>query len=299
MCREYTEELEMTQSKALSGNINEQTIQEQKLSVPVRQISVVIITQDEEVRTANAIRSCLNFADEIVVVDGGSKDRTAQRSQELGCKVYVNPWPGYAKQRILGISKTTYQWVFLLDSDEVVSEELALAIQDWKHTPKLEADIFAVKRVNPFLDHWLDGQAEYMTRLYDKSLFKIANVLVHEGPVAGNARIIRLPGILWHDAWRSIDDLVLRLQKYTSLEARQAYLNGKKFSLARLILRPPARFFQRYVLQRTFKKGIAGFIYAIFWAYWEFLREVKLYEMYWKDAKSVEKLSETDAELSE
>jgi len=292
----------MTQSNALVGNINEQTIQEQKISVPRRQISVVIITQDEEVRTANAIRSCESFADEIVVVDGGSKDRTAQNAQELGCKVYINPWPGYAKQRILGISKTTYQWVFLLDSDEVVSEELALAIQDWKHTPKLEADIFAVKRVNKFLDHWLDGQAEYMPRLYDKSLFKIGNVLVHEGIAAGNARIIRLPGILWHDSFRSIDDQVLRLHKYTSLEARQAYLDGKKFSLVRLILKPPARFFQRYVLKRTFKKGIAGFIFALFWAYWEFLTEVKLYEMYWKywkDAKSVEKLSETHADPSE
>ncbi len=289
----------MTQSKALSGNINEQTIQEQKLSIALRQISVVIITQDEEVRTANAIRSCLSFADEIIVVDGESKDKTAQRAQDLGCKVYVNPWSGYAKQRILGISKTTYQWVFLLDSDEVVSEELALAIQDWKHTPKLEADIFAVKRVNKFLDQWLDGQFFYMLRLYNKSLFSIAEVLVHEGPVAGNARVIQLPGILWHDSFRSIDDQVLRLHKYTSLEARQAYLDGKKFSLARLILRPPARFFQRYVLQRTFKQGIAGFMYAIFWTYWEFLREVKLYEMYWKDAKSVEKLSETHAEPSE
>lgn len=289
----------MTQSKALSGNINEQTIQEQKLSISLRQISVVIITQDEEVRTANAIRSCQSFADEIVVVDGGSKDKTAQRAQELGCKVYINPWPGYAKQRILAISKTTYQWVFLLDSDEVVSEELALGIQDWKHTPKLEADIFAVKRVNQFLDHWLDGHAHYMVRLYDKSLFKIWNVLVHEGPVAGNARIIRLPGILWHDSFRSIDDQVLRLHKYTSLEARQAYLDGKKFSLVRLILKPPARFFQRYVLQRNFKQGIAGFIHSIFWTYWEFLREVKLYEMYWKDAKSLENLSETHAEPSE
>ncbi len=288
----------MTQSNALVGNINEQTIQEQKISVPLRQISVVIITQDEEVRTVNAIRSCQSFADEIVVVDGGSKDKTAQRAQELGCNVYVNPWPGYAKQRILGISKTTYQWVFLLDSDEVVSEELALAIQDWKHTPKLEADIFAVKRVEKFLEHWLHGQFYYMPRLYDKSLFEIWNVLVHEGLVAGNARIIRLPGILWHDSFRSIDDQVMRLHKYTSLEARQAYLDGKKFSLARLILKPPARFLQRYVLQHTFKKGIAGFMYAIFWTYWEFLREVKLYEMYWKDAKSVEKLSETHAEPS-
>ncbi len=289
----------MTQSKALSGNINEQKIQEQKLSTALRQISVVIITQDEEVRTANAIRSCLSFADEIIVVDGGSKDGTAQRAQELGCKVYINPWPGYAKQRKFGISNATYDWIFLLDSDEVVGEELALAIQDWKHTPQLEADNFAVKRVNNFLDQWLDGQERYMTRLYNKNIFPIKDVLVHEGVDTGNIRLIVLPGILWHYGFRSIDDQVMRLHKYTSLEAQQAYLDGKKFSLARLILRPPARFFQRYVLKRTFKKGIAGFMYAIFWAYWEFLREVKLYEMYWKDAKSVEKLSETHAEPSE
>jgi glycosyltransferase involved in cell wall biosynthesis len=289
----------MTQSNALVGNINEQTIQEQKLSVPLRQISVVIITQDEEVRTANAIRSCESFADEIVVVDGGSKDRTAQHAQELGCKVYINPWPGYAKQRKFGIAKAAHDWIFLLDSDEVVSKELGSAIVAWKNAPKLEADSFAVKRVNNFFDQWLDGQGTYMTRLYNRNIFSIKDVLVHEGVDTGNIRLIVLPGILWHYGFRSIDDQVMRLHKYTGLEAQQAYLTGKKFSLVRLVLKPPARFFQRYVLQRLFKKGLAGFAHAVFWSFWDFLREMKLYEIYWKEAKSVEKLGEPHADKVE
>ncbi|MEB3339122.1 MAG: glycosyltransferase family 2 protein [Leptolyngbyaceae bacterium] len=249
-------------------------------STPVRSISVVIITQDEEVRTADAIRSCLGFADELIVVDGGSRDRTVANAQALGCQVYINPWPGYAEQRNFGIAKATHEWIFLLDSDEVVSEELAAAFVGWKHAPKVHADVFAVKRVNNFLGIWLEGQAEYMTRLYRKSLFRIKDVLVHEGPDVGKAKVIKLSGILWHHSFRNLDDQIRRFHKYTDLEAQQAYQRGKPFSLIRLVLKPPARFLQRYVLQRLFRQGVPGFAYSILWTYYDFLREIKLYEMY-------------------
>src|SRR5690606_26124915 len=78
-----------------------------------RRISVVLITQDEEQLMERALRSCLPFADELVVVDGGSRDGSVARARRLGCTVYENPWPGFAKQRNFGLSKARHEWVFL------------------------------------------------------------------------------------------------------------------------------------------------------------------------------------------
>lgn len=245
----------------------------------MRQISVTIITQNEEDFLVKAVKSCLSFADEIVVVDGGSKDNTVERAQALGCSVYINPWPGFAPQRKFGVAKAKHDWIFLLDSDEIVSDELAAAIQQWKVAPELDASVFEVRRINQFFEHWLDGHVEYMARLYNKNLFEIKDVLVHEGLYIGDAKLSRLPGPLWHDSFRGVHDSIERLQKYTTLEAQQNYLNGKRFNALRLLLKPPARFVQRYIVRRTFTKGMAGFTYAIFWVFWDFLREVKLYEI--------------------
>lgn len=258
------------------------------LTVPLRQISVVIITQNEEARVVNAIRSC-SFADEIVVVDGGSQDCTVQSAEALGCKVYINPWPGYAKQRNFGAEKATYEWIFFIDSDEIVSEELASTIVTWKSAPKLEADAFSVNRVGDFLGKWLDGKEEKQIRLYNKNVFRIKDVLVHERPDTGNAQVIKLPGTLWHHGFRSMDDHVIRFNKATNLEAQQAYLEGKKFSLARLLLKPPARFLQKYIWQGMYKKGVPGFAVALLWIYYDFMKEMKIYELYWKNGYPIDK----------
>jgi glycosyltransferase involved in cell wall biosynthesis len=242
-------------------------------------ISVVIITQDEEERTANAIRSCLNFSDEIVVVDGNSRDKTVQLCQNLGCRVYVNAWDGYANQRKFGIQQAKYDWIFMIDSDEVVSEELAQSILSWKSLPDINIHTaFEVNRVNDFLGTWLCSDVDNQVRLFNKTIFQIKDVLVHEGIDPGAAKS-KLPGTLWHYGFRSIHDQANRSNKYTNLEAQQDCLNGKKFSLVRLLLKPPARFLKRYFLCGLFKKGLPGFSVAVFWSYYDFLKEMKLYEM--------------------
>jgi len=83
-------------------------------------ISAVIIAQDDEIRISKAIQSCRLFADEVVVIDGGSKDGTVALSQSLNCRVYVNPWPGYAKQREFGVERAVHDWVFLRGRNEYI-----------------------------------------------------------------------------------------------------------------------------------------------------------------------------------
>ena len=270
----------MTQASDASTQLeNKQLGQGAKISP--RSISTVIITQDEEVRTGKAICSCQAFSDEIIVVDGGSKDATVQRAQELGCKVFVNPWPGYAKQRRFGIDQAQHNWVFMIDSDEVVSEELADSIAAWKQTQTLSASAFSVDRIGDFLGKWLTSRADYQIRLFNKTVFQVTDVLVHESVDPGENPVIQLQGVLWHYGFRSISDHVVRFNKYTDLEAQKDYLIGKRFSLARLLLKPPARFVQVYFIHQLYSKGLAGLVVAVLKVYYDLLKEIKLYELGW------------------
>ncbi|MBE9141552.1 glycosyltransferase family 2 protein [Nodosilinea sp. LEGE 07088] len=252
-----------------------------------RLISVVIITQDEAERTARAIQSCLPFADEIVVVDGGSKDATVQTAQALGCQVYVNPWPGYAQQRNFGAAKAASDWIFMLDSDETVDADLAQALNAWKQRPADGVYAFRVKRIGNFFDAWLETTSDQLIRLYHRQQISIPEVVVHEEPDPGNLPVGTLTGTIWHYGFRSLHDHVLRFNKYTDLDAQALLKKGRTFSPLRLLARPVARFLQKYLLQRMYRKGMAGLTVALLWSYYEILRELKLYELTWAATKPV------------
>ncbi len=252
-------------------------------------ISVVIITQDEEERTAKAIKSCLPFADEIVVVDGGSKDETVQKAQALGCQVYINPWPGYAKQRNFGANKASSDWIFMLDSDEEVDPDLARALNNWKQQPADDVYAYRFKRVGNFFDAWLETTSDELIRLYQKQYVSIPEVVVHEGPDPGDLPVGQIAGTIWHYGFRSLHDHVLRFNKYTDLDALALLQQGKTYSSVRLIIRPLARFFQKYLIQRMYCKGMAGLSVALLWSYYEILKELKLYELTWSASKSKSK----------
>jgi glycosyltransferase involved in cell wall biosynthesis len=249
-------------------------------------ISVVIIAQNEAECIANAIRSCHSFADEIVVIDGGSDDDTVSIATALGCQVYFNPWSGYSNQRNFGADQSVHDWIFFIDADEVIDPELATALLAWKRSPNLMADAFSAIRVGDFWDQWLDTRAEFHTRLYNKKAFRIKDVLVHEGPDIQDAPVIKLPGVIWHYGFRDVSDLVIRFNRYTDLDAQQSYQNGQRFSWLRLLLKPPAKFMQQYFWYGMARQGLAGFSLAVLWSYYIFLKEIKLYEIDWKTSKS-------------
>lgn len=253
--------------------------QTQATNQPLRQISVVIIAQDEEDCISTAIQSCQTFADEIVVIDGGSQDATVEIAENLGCKVQANPWPGYAKQRNFGAQQASHDWIFMLDADEFVDQKLAIALSNWKQAQQLTANAFSVERVGDFLGQWLDSKPETHIRLYNKAAIQIKDVLVHETPDVGDEPIIKLTGRVWHAGFRSISELAERFNKYTDLDAKKAYEEGKKFSLIRLLLKPHAKFIQVYLWQGHCWKGLVGLFVAGLWSYYIFLKEVKLYEL--------------------
>ncbi len=258
-------------------------------AISLRSLSVVIIALNEEECIDKAIRSCQSFADEVVVVDSGSQDATVQIAQEFGCQVYHNPWTGYSDQRNFGADRAQHDWIFFIDADEVIDDRLAAALLEWKQAPMIAANAFSAVRIGDFWDTWLDTRPEHHTRLYNKTIFRIKDVLVHEGPDVKDAPVVKLPGVIWHYGFRDISDLVIRFNRYTDLDAQQAHRNGTRFSLLRLLLKPSAKFVQQYFWYGMFRQGMAGFTLSGLWSFYIFLKEIKLYEIDWKKGRSPEK----------
>ena len=252
----------------------------------LRPISAIIIAQNEADCIAQAIQSCLPFADEVVVVDGGSEDATVEIARRSGAVVYHNPWPGYAKQRNYGAHEAKHNWVFFLDADEMVDDTLATSLNRWKSQPHLQAEAFSINRIGDFLGVWLSSRPENHVRFYDKTRFKYQDVIVHETVDVGDAPVGKLSGTVLHAGFRTIGELAERFNMYTDLDARKAYTDGKRFNLLRFLLKPPAKFVQMYLRNGMVLQGKAGLFVSSFWSYYILLKEIKLYEIDWATNRS-------------
>lgn len=252
----------------------------------LRPISAIIIAQDEADCIAQAVQSCLPFADEVVVVDGGSQDATVAIARQAGAVVYHNPWPGYARQRNHGAEQAKHDWVFFLDADEYVDATLAAALHRWKQQSQLQASAFSINRIGDFLGVWLSSRPETHIRLYNKTQFKYPEVLVHEAVDVGHARVDKLPGTVFHPGFRTINELAERFNMYTDLDARRAHAEGKRFNLLRFLLKPPAKFLQMYLRNGMVWQGKAGLFISSLWSYYILLKELKLYEIDWAKQQS-------------
>lgn len=242
-------------------------------------ISVVIIAQNEATRLPRAVASCHAFADEVLVIDGGSRDETPGIARALGCHVIEHPFPGYGQQRNFGALRALHDWIFVIDCDEEVDARLAQALVAWKRTDGPTPGGYELVRIGDFLGRWLEGSPERLVRLYDRRRARFTEVRVHETASVAAGGIGRLDGTIRHYGFRSLSDHVQRFNQYTDLEARAAHDAGRRFSLARLFWRPPARFLHRYFVRRTYQAGLPGFLVAALWFYYELLVEAKLFEL--------------------
>ncbi len=242
-------------------------------------ITTVIIAKDEAERIAGCIESVASVSDETLVVDSGSADDTVAIAQRLGCRVLVNAWPGYGPQRNFGADHATHDWILWLDADEQVGEDLGRSLAEWKARSPAGAVAFRVRRIGDFMGHWLPEAAEWQIRLYDRRRCEVLERLVHERVDPRRGAVATLEGTMWHAGFRSLHDHVDRFNYYTTLDARASAREGLRFSLLRLLARPPLRFAQRYLLQRLYRRGAAGLAVALLWAYYEVLRELKLLEL--------------------
>jgi glycosyltransferase involved in cell wall biosynthesis len=241
-------------------------------------LSVAIIVWNEEER----LRACLEsvaWADEIVVVDAESTDKTVPLAREFTDKVYVRPWPGFPIQKNFALDQATGDWILSVDADERVTPELrekigAIVKDDGP------ADGYSIPRRNIFWGAWVRHGGlypDYQLRLFRRGSGRFVEDAVHESArVVGRVETLAEP--LLHHSYRDLEDFVRRSNRYSTLSARDWVRRGRPVRVRHLVTRPLGRFFSMYVVQRGFLDGWRGFVLAVLYAEYVFLRMAKVWE---------------------
>jgi glycosyltransferase involved in cell wall biosynthesis len=238
-------------------------------------ISATIITYNEERNIPRAIES-LRCADEIVVLDSGSTDRTVELAEKLGARVVDSPWSGYARQKNLAAERAQHDWILSLDADESLSE--ALEAEIWhlkKNGPSYDA--YTMPRMAQYLGRWIRHSGWYpdrKIRLYDRRKATWVGEYVHES-VKVDGRLGHLQSNLLHFTCNSLSEHLKTMDQYTTLAAQQLLANGERVTWARLLGEPPWTFFRTYVLKLGFLDGVEGLAIANMAALYNFLRFAK------------------------
>jgi glycosyltransferase involved in cell wall biosynthesis len=219
------------------------------------------------------------WADEIVVVDAGSQDKTIEIAREFTDHVIVRPWPGFAEQKNFAVAEATGAWVLSLDADEEVTPELRAEIEAIRGGPGAAAG-YSVPRRNIFWGEWVRHGGLYpdwQLRFFRRGRGRFVERAVHEsveidGPVA------RLRGALVHRSYRSVAEFIDRANRYSSLAADDLVRSGRRVGVGQLVVRPLGRFLGMYVVRGGFLDGWRGLLLASLYAYYVFIRSAKAWE---------------------
>jgi glycosyltransferase involved in cell wall biosynthesis len=242
-------------------------------------ISATIITFNEERNIARVMES-LRCADEIVVVDSGSNDRTTEIASKLGARVVESPWRGYAGQKNLASEYASHDWILSLDADEALSEALEGEIwQIKKNGP--EFDAYTMPRLAQYLGRWILHSGWYpdrKVRLFDRKKATWVGDYVHES-VTVSGRTGHLQENILHFTCESLAEHLKTMDQYTTLAAAQLVDRRKRIGWTQLLGDPIWTFLRTFVLKRGFLDGTEGLAIAYMAALYNFLKYIKAKNM--------------------
>lgn len=244
-----------------------------------RRLSAVLIARDEEERIGPCLES-LRFADEIVVVESGSVDRTVDVARRFTERVVTLPWRGFGPQKQAAVALASHDLVLNVDCDERVPAELAAEIAGIQAAPSIAA-AYAIPR-RTFLGEkeirhcgWAPDR---IVRLFDRTRAGFTDDLVHETVVA-RGEVARCREALLHHSFRGFGDLLSKLNRYSDLAARQMHERGRRAGALDVTLRPAFSFVRTYLLRLGFLDGVEGLEIALADALGTFAKYAKLREL--------------------
>jgi glycosyltransferase involved in cell wall biosynthesis len=228
-------------------------------------LSIVILTYNSEKYLQKVLNSCV-FANEVLIIDSGSTDNTLQLAQNFkNVKIIHQPWLGFGKQKQRGVTLTKNDWVFVLDSDELITEELHQEITSLDFTCKA----YFVPRLNYFFGKPIKRcglYPDYTIRLFDKNFAAFSQDEVHE-KVLTKEKVGTIKNHMLHFAYENIEEFIAKQNRYSSL--------NKKNRFVKAIFSPYWTFFKIYFLRLGFLEGKHGFIIAKLYAQYTFWKYVK------------------------
>ncbi len=253
-------------------------------AAPRAPLSAVLITRNAAAVLAPCLES-LAFADEIVVVDSGSSDGTAEIARRFGARLVQKEWLGFGRQKQYAVDQARHDWVLCLDADETVSPQLAASIQAALAAPV--SPVYRMPRRNRFLGRWLahgEGYPDWSPRLFNRMNARWSDDLVHE-KVLYAVTPGTLQGDLLHDSSDDLTAYLERQNRYTTLAARQAYELGRSAGFFHILMSPVVRFFKFYVFRLGFLDGMPGLLHISIGCINSYLKYAKLIELRKADEK--------------
>jgi glycosyltransferase involved in cell wall biosynthesis len=245
----------------------------------MHKLSVVVITGNEE-RNIEACLESVKWADEIVLVDSLSEDKTVEIARRYTDHIFLRPWSGYGHQKNYAVERTSHDWVLSLDADERVSPKLRNEIRTLLRKDEVPLAGYEIPRKAYFGTTWIrhgGWYPDYVLRLFKKSNGRFSNRLVHEalevsGPVG------RLRHWIDHYTYRSVSDFIERMNRYSTLSAELYFSQGRNVGWAETVFRSWFTFLQMYILRGGFLDGALGFQLAYLYAVYTFTKYAKLKE---------------------
>ena len=237
-----------------------------------------MIVKNEEKNLAKCLNSVENLVDEIVIVDSGSTDKTIEIAKTFGAKIFKREFDSFSNQKNYALSIATNEWVLHVDADEVLSKELVEEIKFVIINTKLDG--FYLIRTNFFLGKQMKHSGinkEYRLRLAKKSVSKYVGGIIHEELIV-NGKVGKLKNIMIHNSYPTISSYFNKLEQYTTLGAKKLLEKNKKAGIIDIVFKPPFEFIKRYILKCGFLDGIRGFIWAVLYAFYTFIKYIKLWE---------------------
>ncbi len=246
-------------------------------------ISCYIRAKNEERMIADVIKAAFQVADEVIVVDSGSTDRTIELSEEAGARVLKTPWLGGGKQKRLGEDAAKHDWMLDLDADEIVTPELAAEMRALfaRGEPPCPVYQFTLVTAPPVGEPWWNASVVKRNRLYDRRKIHARD---HAGwdqleiPAGMNVGKFNAP--ILHCSFRDLAQLNDKFNRNSSSRAKDTALKSFPWVVARVILGRPLYFLHHYIMRGMWRGGLYGFMVANIAAHGRWLKDAKMLEIH-------------------
>ncbi len=249
-------------------------------------LSIIILTRNEEKWIEGALRSAV-FADEVIVVDSQSEDKTLKIAQKYPAKIYVSKGKSFADWRNFGLKKAKSKWIFYLDADERITQKLKQELLSVIKNSQLNS--YAVPRRNFYFGFpFFYGQSypDYQHRLFKREKLVGWEGVLHERPILKDPAkpVGKLKNSLWHFTHRNIESMVNKTNKWSVWEAEQLLTSQHPpmvwWRFFSIIFKT---FFEQFFVFKCWRDGTKGVVEGLFQIFSKFITYAKLWELQQKD----------------